>query len=82
MLSKLILISALGTGALGTGVVGSGVVGSGSANGITPSGFAYFKRSESLEGGGDKFLQAHIADHSPMSLKINLRSGGQVHVKF
>jgi len=77
MLSKLILISALGTGALGTGVVGAG-----STSGITPSGFEFAAGPVRLEGGGDKFLQAHMADHSPMSLKIKLRGGGQVHVKF
>jgi len=77
MLSKLILISAIGTGALGTGVVGSG-----SAGGIAPSGFEFTAGPVRLESGDGQFLHAHMADHAPMSLTIKLRSGGQVQVKF
>ncbi|MBL4853446.1 MAG: hypothetical protein JKY25_04320 [Robiginitomaculum sp.] len=77
MLSKLILISAIGTGAVGTGVVGSG-----SASGIAPTGFEFAAGPVRLESGSGKFLQAHMADHAPMSLKVKLRSGGQIQVKF
>jgi len=77
MLSKLILISALGTGALGTGVVGTG-----SASGIAPSGFEFAAGPVRLESGNGKFFEAHMAEHSPFSLTIKLRSGGQVQIKL
>ena len=77
MLSKLLLISVLGTGALGTGVVGAG-----SANGIMPAGMEFAAGPIRIKSGDGKFIEAHMADHSPLSLTVKLQSGRQVQIKF
>ncbi len=82
MLSKLLLISAIGTGALGTGAIGTGMVDTNDANGITPSGFEFAAGPVRLKSGNGKLLDAHMAGHSPLSLTIKLRNGGELRVKL
>ncbi|PHS38654.1 MAG: hypothetical protein COA91_07765 [Robiginitomaculum sp.] len=82
MFSKLILISIIGTGALGTGALGTGMIDTNTTSRIAPSGFEFAAGPVRIESGNGKFLQAHMAEHSPLSLTIKLQNGGQLRVKF
>ncbi len=82
MFSKLILASVIGAGVLGTSAFGTNMIGTMSSNRIVPNGFEFAAGPVRIENGSDKFLQAHMAEHSPLSLTIKLQSGGQIRIKF
>lgn len=72
MFTKLILISALGTGALGTGA----------ASGITPTGLEFAAGPVRIETGNGKLVSAHMAEHTPLTLTVNLEGDRKLQIKF
>ncbi len=72
MFTKLFLIGVLGTGALGTGA----------ANGITPTGLEFAAGPVRIETGNGKFVSAHMAKHTPLTLTVNLEGDRKLQIKF
>ena len=72
MFTKLLLIGAVGTGALGTGA----------ATGITPTGMEFAAGPVRIEAGNGKFVSAHMAEHIPLTLTVNLQGERRLHIKF
>ncbi len=72
MFTKIFLISAISTGALGTGV----------ATGITPTGIEFAAGPIRVEAGNGKFIKAHMAEHTPLTLTVNLQGERRLLIKF
>ena len=77
MFTKLFLIGALGTGILGTGALGTGA-----ATGISPTGMEFAAGPVRIEAGNGKFVSAHMAEHTPLTLTVNLQGERRLHIKF
>ncbi|PHS76501.1 MAG: hypothetical protein COB56_06600 [Robiginitomaculum sp.] len=72
MFTKLFLIAAVGTGALGTGA----------ATGFTPTGVEFAAGPVRVEAGNGNFLTAHMAEHTSLTLTINLQDDRKLQLKF
>jgi len=70
--TKLFLIAAVGTGALGTGA----------ATGITPTGVEFAAGPVRVEAGNGNFIAAHMAEHTSLTLTINLQDERKLQLKF
>lgn len=72
MFTKLLLISAISTGALGTGI----------ATGITPTGMEFAAGPVRIVTGNGKFISTHMAEHTPLTITVNLQGERRLHIKF
>lgn len=72
MFTKLFLIAAVGTGALGTGA----------ATGFIPTGVEFAAGPVRVEAGNGNFLTAHMAEHTSLTLTINLQDDRKLQLKF
>ncbi len=72
MFTKLFLIAAVGTGALGTGA----------ATGFAPTSVEFAAGPVRVEAGNGNFISAHMAEHTSLTLIINLQDERKLQLKF
>ncbi|MCF6274223.1 MAG: hypothetical protein L3J05_00470 [Robiginitomaculum sp.] len=77
MFTKLFLISAISTGALGTGVA-TGIT----PTGVAPTGIEFAAGPIRIKTGNGKFITAHMAEHTPLTLTVNLQGERRLLIKF
>ncbi len=82
MFTKLILIGVATTGIMGTGALGTGALGTGAASGITPTGIEFAAGPIRIEAGNGKFISAHMAQHTSLTLTVNLQGDRKLQIKF
>lgn len=72
MFSKIIIASLIGTGAIGTSTVTT----------AAPTGIEIAAGTVRIESGNGKIVSAHLGQHSPFALTVNLQDGRKLTIKF